>query len=131
VRLDPDYLNAWGKIQGLANRMQIDRDERDRVALAIFRLDPLGRHSSADLEGVRDLAAAWNVIAAAQPLRVETPETLWALPESAAWTADNVDSDRHSWRYDFMEDRQLPTPGGFLASHGITQAAAAVLGQGY
>ncbi|MEM1027348.1 MAG: tetratricopeptide repeat protein [Planctomycetota bacterium] len=131
VRLDPDYLNAWGKIQGLANRMQIDREERDRVALEIFRLDPLGRHSSADLEGVRDLAAAWNVIDAAQPLRVETPDTLWALPESAAWAAENVDSDQHSWRYDFGEDRPLPTPGGFLAGHGITQAAAAVLGRGY
>lgn len=126
VRLDPDYLNAWGKIQGLAFRMQIDREQRDRVTLEIFRLDPLGRHSSANLAGVSDLGEAWRAVESVQPLRVEGPALLWPLPLSAAWMEENEDPEQRRWRQEYEDDDELPTPGGFLADHGITQAAAMV-----
>jgi len=124
VELDPDYLNAWAKIQGIASRMQIDRAERDRVALEIFRLDPLGRHSSADLSGVADLAAVWRAVEAAQPLRVEAPESLRALPASAAWTEDQLSAEERRWATQSTRRAdKLPTPGGFLKEHGITRVA--------
>lgn len=46
VTLDPDYLNAWHKLLGLAQRMALPRAERESAALAVLRLDPLGRHES-------------------------------------------------------------------------------------
>ncbi|MEL7088988.1 MAG: tetratricopeptide repeat protein, partial [Planctomycetota bacterium] len=91
VELDPDYLNAWKRIQSRARSMQVDRGLRDRATLAIFRLDPLGRHSSARLADVRDLAAAWRAVDAAQPLRVEAAESLLPLPTSEDWLEGNRD----------------------------------------
>lgn len=131
VRLDADYLNAWTKIQRMASRMQIDRDQRDLVALEIFRLDPLGRHSSADLSSVGNLTAVWNAVEAAQPLRVEHPDSIWALPVSAAWIKESSDPREGLWLNQNADpDDELPTPGGFLAEHGITRAAALIAALG-
>ena len=124
VRLDPDYLNAWANLRGLARSMQIDRDERDRATLAIFRLDPLSRHTSANLQEVRDVAEAWRAIAAAQPLRIEPPASLLPLPASAAWVAERSDAQEIAWRLERHHRHEtLPTPGTFVARHSITQAA--------
>ncbi|MBB6430574.1 tetratricopeptide repeat protein [Algisphaera agarilytica] len=124
--LDPDYLNAWKRIQGLARHMQLEQEKQDEAALAIFRLDPLGRHASSDLSTVSDLAAAWRAMEAAQPLRIEPPESVLVLPASAAWIEENTTSDDFRWRYRYNSREQLETPGGFLASHGITNLASTV-----
>jgi tetratricopeptide (TPR) repeat protein len=41
VKLDPEYLNAWQKIQSLADDVRLPAKEHDRIVLSILRLDPL------------------------------------------------------------------------------------------
>ncbi len=62
VELDPDYLNAWKKIESLSKRMQMDTVTQDQLILKIYALDPLGKHSSPALHEVRDLKKMWHAV---------------------------------------------------------------------
>ena len=132
VQLDPEYLNAWKRIVGLASSLHIPKDRRDAAVLQVFRLDPLGRHSSADLSEVRDIEQAWQVVAAAQPLAVPQPETLLPLPAAAAQLAEDDANPpaEDAWmhrsviHHTMRDDRGLPTPGEMLSRHTAAQAAA-------
>ena len=132
VQLDPEYLNAWKRIVGLASSLHIPKDRQDEAALQIFRLDPLGRHSSADLAEVSDIEQAWQAVAAAQPLAVPQPETLLPLPAAAAQFAEDdatqsaaeLRVQRSYIHHTMRDDEGLPTPGEMLSRHTAAQAAA-------
>ncbi|SIO09165.1 Tetratricopeptide repeat-containing protein [Singulisphaera sp. GP187] len=70
VRLDPDYLNAWQKLLSFADPA-LTAEERDQATFEVLRLDPFGRHLSADVSRrnesidiakVHDLARLWTVL---------------------------------------------------------------------
>jgi tetratricopeptide (TPR) repeat protein len=84
VALDPDYLNAWLKIQNLTHHVRLPAAQRDDIGLNILRLDPLSRHSHASLEGISDLRRVWEVVAAGQKLRPTQPKSLYQLTASQA-----------------------------------------------
>jgi tetratricopeptide (TPR) repeat protein len=76
VALDPAYLNAWTKLAGVADRIEIPQAERDDIALAILKIDVGGHHSSPELSAVSDLGKLWDAILAAErslPLRETGP----------------------------------------------------------
>lgn len=136
VRMDPQYLNAWKKIHSLSRQMHIDRAQRDEATLKIFRLDPLGRHSSADLNGVKDIAEAWRAVESAQPLRREPPTSLLALTASAERLDEQGASDDDPYgfyrqhqmmMYGHRQSDTVPTPGAFLAQHPLSKLAGQVL----
>ncbi len=83
VKLDPDYLNAWAKLDELSQHYAIPASERDAIAFNLLRLDPNGRHSHPSLTLVSDLAGLWRVCASIQSKRPEKPHELLALPASA------------------------------------------------
>jgi tetratricopeptide (TPR) repeat protein len=84
VKLDPDYLNAWKEIGGLAENMHLPAKLRNEVALNQVRLDPLQRHGHAQATYVTDLAGFWNALAAAEKLQPPPPGPLLPLTASAA-----------------------------------------------
>lgn len=59
VALDPDYLNAWVKIQSLGSA-----ENRDAAAMALLRLDPTGRKAS--FTQISDVKALWTALLAAE-----------------------------------------------------------------
>lgn len=61
VKLDPDYLNAWKHLVECGRQVDLPQTDRDAAALAMIRLDPQGRHSSAAFSQIRDLEGLWNV----------------------------------------------------------------------
>src|SRR5258707_9126473 len=84
VRLDPDYLNAWQKIEAINEHVHLPSKDLDRVVFNILRLDPLQRHAHAAVERVSDLAGLWNALAAGQK-RLPVPSTnLYPLRASKA-----------------------------------------------
>ena len=132
VELDPQYLNAWLKLQGLSRSMHLPRDARDRIALQVFRLDPLGRHSSGELDEVRDVAAAWDAAASVQHLRHEPATELLPLPAAANKLAADAAAPTDPYASHFFSDddegsAKIPTPGQMLADHQITELTAQVL----
>ncbi|MBC8012171.1 MAG: hypothetical protein H7067_18965 [Burkholderiales bacterium] len=66
VALDPDYLNAWSKLLDISGETEVPAAEREAAALALLRLDPLGRHASADFDRVADLRKLWGAILATE-----------------------------------------------------------------
>lgn len=87
VELDADYLNAWSKISGLADRMSLPAADREAVVLNLLRLDPLRRHSHPDISKVTDLVKLWNALAAAAKFQAAPLKELYALPASQAFLA--------------------------------------------
>lgn len=66
VALDPDYLNAWSRLLEVAGETEVPAAEREAAALALLRLDPTGRHASADFDRVADLRKLWTAILATE-----------------------------------------------------------------
>lgn len=60
VKLDPQYLNAWKKMGDLAEAVNLPRNERDDIQLALFHLNPM--HES--LDEVNDLRRLWDAVLA-------------------------------------------------------------------
>ncbi|TLD72736.1 tetratricopeptide repeat protein [Phragmitibacter flavus] len=66
VELDPDYFNAYKKLAELTEEIHLPDVERDTVALAMFRLDPYGKHGAAALSKMSDLKRLWDTILASR-----------------------------------------------------------------
>jgi tetratricopeptide (TPR) repeat protein len=82
VKLDPDYLNAWQKIEVISEHIRLPAKERDRIIFNILRLDPLQRHASVSFEKVSDLSGLWNAVETAQKRQPPSPATLYPLAAS-------------------------------------------------
>lgn len=82
VHLDPDYLNAWVKMQEISRQILLSPGERDEIAFNILRLDPLQRHSQPDFAAVNDLPRLWNAVAVTVPLQPAPATNLLALTAS-------------------------------------------------
>ena len=67
VELDPDYLNAWKKLDSVGDEILVPAQSRDRIAQNLLRLDPYHKHGQPDLGGVTDLAAIWKLMEKSQP----------------------------------------------------------------
>ena len=135
VRLDPDYLNAWVKIEGISSHVFQPAPERDTIVFNLLRLDPLGRHTHPSFENVSDLAALWRNVATAAGKCPAKPESLYPLPASKAQVekqaAQASEQDRdmemeYRFRSQGLEERI--TPGKAIGQNGFVRAAQQLLG---
>lgn len=133
TELDPDYLNAWSKIEGLSREQRLSTADRDRVAFNILRLDPLGRHSSASLETVTNLRQLWEAVEAAAKFRTPAPTRLLVLPASRDAVekqerdaSQQAPMDRYT-RYYGSRGEGSGTPAEVLSRHQLIQAISGLL----
>jgi tetratricopeptide (TPR) repeat protein len=134
VRLDPDYLNAWEKIEGISSHVFQSATERDAVVFNLLRLDPLGRHTHPSFEDVSDLAALWRNVAIAAGKCPPKPESLYPLPvskaqvEKQAAQASEQDRDMEmEYRFRSRELEERITPGKAIGQNGFVRAAQELL----
>lgn len=109
VHLDPDYLNAWVKIQEVSEQTLMLPKERDEIVFNILRLDPLQRHAQADFQRVSNLNGLWMAVADAVSHQPPHPTDLFPLDASRSALekqATESTSDQRMVRYDFMEEMQ-------------------------
>ena len=133
VRLDPDYLNAWVKIEGINSHVFQSAPERDTIVFNLLRLDPLGRHTHPSFENVSDLATLWRNVAIAAEKRPAKPESLYPLPASKAQVekqaAQASEQDRDmEYRLRSQELEENITPGKAIGQNGFVRAAQQLLG---
>ncbi len=85
VELDPLYLNAWKKLAGLSDKLNLTTEEHDKLLLSLLALDPGRKRSYVDLESVSDVARLWRAMNEARGLLVElpAPTSLYRLKASA------------------------------------------------
>ena len=82
VELDPEYLNAWKKLQELGREIHLPAEQNNRIVFNILKLDPLSRHVQPMFNKVTDLAGLWNAVAGGLALRLEPATHLLPLPAS-------------------------------------------------
>ena len=134
VKLDPDYLNAWLKMDSIARRVFLGDQERDNIVFNILRLDPLQHHGESSLDTVTDLAALWRNVAEANQKRPPAPASLFSLPGSKAElqrkkAAGSGPGHELGFEWPQVESEQLLTPGKAVAKNAFVSAAGRLLGR--
>lgn len=125
VKLDPDYINAWKKLLATAQEVRMPREEREQVALALFRLNPEG---GSTLNSLTNLRLLWDTLLAAEAGIVE-PETgpLYPMPAAALALAKDPEAQR---QFQYMERRQLSQSTNYrqhLPSHPLIQSTGSLI----
>jgi tetratricopeptide (TPR) repeat protein len=141
VSLDPKYLNAWKKLDGLARNTYIESGERDIARLKLLELDPMQRHASVDLTRVGDLRGLWLGAEKAGAIRerVASPkEGVYRLPASARLREEaesGASEELLLWRDFDSGHQQSMDPRGVLFEHvlvvNVVELAGAGDGYGY
>lgn len=91
VALDPDYLNAWKKLNELAEHTYIDPTERDIARFKLLTLDPRGSHIQHSLNKVASLPSLWKTIETVHVSQVSSDdEHVFPLAATAARQASEL-----------------------------------------
>lgn len=138
VELDPEYLNAWKKIEENSRHAFLPMKERNRVTLNIFRLDPLGRHSGADLAGVNDLRTLWDIAKSAAAQEPPKIDSLYPLAASKAaleqQEADRAKQTGNDFGLDMIdggENRAVRSPGRMIAETSFVKLSGELIVPAY
>lgn len=130
VALDPDYLNAWSRLQGLDTRALLPAAMRDQIVAQLLRLDPESRHTYVFPRRATDLAALWNAVDRARERREPPLKAVFALPASRVALSQDPErrADRQR-RREFAEEqlRQQTSPGYAVAQTPYVTFAAELL----
>lgn len=128
VKLDPDYLNAWAKMESIASHVFLAPGERDSIVFNILRLDPLQHRQQPSFELVSDLPTLWNQIAEIENKRPVPPATLYPLRASAAElekrnnaSGEGIEEYRHQY-YD-RSSVEVLKPWRAVSQNGFVRAA--------
>jgi tetratricopeptide (TPR) repeat protein len=133
VRLDPDYLNAWSRLQGIGANILMPAPRRDEVLFNILRLDPLQRHSNPDFGRASDLVRLWNTVAAGASRRPpKTPPLLTLTASKAALESKKKTSPNRFEEFTYTErlnsEQKGLTPGAAIAQTPFVMVAGELLG---
>ncbi len=133
VRLDPDYLNAWARLQGISGNILMPPRQRDEILFNILRLDPLQRHGSPQFGQASDLVGLWNTVAAGASRR--PPKTPPLLTLTASKAALENKKKAPAGRFDDMmygnrwnSDQKGLTPGAAIAQTPFVMVAGQLFG---
>ncbi len=132
VRLDPDYLNAWVKLQEVDEQVLAPAVEHDTIAFNILRLDPLRRHAQVSFDNVQDLAGLWQAAAAAAAQQSPAATNLLTLTASKVAQAKaasrspvpGLTSDIWESRF---EVRQTVTPASLVVKTSLVRLASEMI----
>ena len=121
IALDPDYFNAISHLLELDDELRLPRAERERLALALMRLDPGHHHHQVAVDQIRDLGALFTLVAAhAEEIRL-APRPVLTMPKPAKPAQIN------SWHSYADERASFASPGAVVAQHSLLQTAISLL----
>jgi tetratricopeptide (TPR) repeat protein len=127
VRLDPDYLNAWVKMQDVSREILVSPEERNRIAFNILRLDPLQRHSGANFSGVSDLPGLWDAVAVAVALQPKPASNLLPLPASQIALEKKVNGSNAQAAMQFQMMQSQVDDQSLSPAHAVAQTPYVML----
>ncbi len=136
VHLDPEYLNAWVKLNEINSHVLLSPKIRESVALNIIRLDPRGRHATPSLERITDLVTLWNTVVAANKNELPPVSDLMPLPASEAEMKKNITTlnpNETAWDEQYArqglqhESGESLTPGGAVGQTAFVALAGQIM----
>ena len=143
VSLDDQYLNAWKRLQEIADKTYIDAGERDIARLKLLELDPLRRHGWHELSEVGALAELWNGAARANALsRQAAPPATGVYPLAATVRARDSrlkslpaeareqleEMEKSSRPADVFSMHVVPLPAVLLGEHTLVEQTQKLMG---
>jgi tetratricopeptide (TPR) repeat protein len=136
VRLDPEYLNAWVRMQSISDNVLMPAKERDEMTFNILRLDPLQHHASPGFQHVSDLTRLWDAVANAASRRSSPVSDLFALTASKiALEKKGENANEQFFQGRFMEQMQQQreglSPAGAVAQTVFVRLAGQLILAGY
>jgi len=135
VKLDPDYLNAWVKMESVGGHLYLPPAERDAIVFNILRLDPMGHRETPSFELVSDLTTLWNQVAELEKKRPVQPDRLYPLAASAveleksAVASPTRDEEFMYNNFASGRDSAAITPGKAISQNGYVQTSLNLLGR--
>ena len=99
VEIDPDYFNAWGKLSSLAEETGMSREERDRIILERYRLNPNG----ANLSDVSSPAKVWD-------MALEAEERFTPIDTSPVFVLRNSSAPKENAYGNYYRINEQQTP---------------------
>ena len=84
VALDPDYINAWKRIEELRSHVYLTHADCDAASLNILRLDPQLHHERPDLSEIVNLRALAEALVAAGKLQAPPHDSVYPLAAAKA-----------------------------------------------
>lgn len=136
VRIDPDYFNAWARLQEVSEETALPARVRDQIIAQLLRLDPAGRHAQANLGRASDLPALWKAVEGAQRRRRPPAAKVFALPAAQIEKNDRArklsESDPNAaWRAQAWRDAQRRfSPGRAVLETPFVQLAVLLMNTG-
>jgi tetratricopeptide (TPR) repeat protein len=139
IALDPQYLNAWRRLNELSEHIYMSPSERDIARLKLLELDPQSRHVHYSLDTMGNLSQLWNASGAAMA-RIETaaPVGIYSLKATAELQAGEIAKLSPEMRAQYEsyrklmesvagEERSLDKHAA-LSNHVIIKAAGVLMG---
>lgn len=130
VDLDPNYINAWDKIESLSKAMRLPTKVHDDATFQIARLDPQRRHKHPDLGSVADFERLWAVVKEMSAHRIKPPDTLMQIGPDVAASDNSPAAQRQRMRMmemvTYHSRGSTLTPESAIASHNVMQHIAAM-----
>ena len=84
VALDPDYINAWKRIEGLRTHVYLTHTDCDAAILNLSSPHPQFHHEQPDLSDVADLRALAETLDTAAKLQAPHPDSTYPLKAATA-----------------------------------------------
>lgn len=100
VEIDPDYINAWSKLKETAEEAGLGTEEKDGIALELYRLNPYG----GSLSGISDLSKLWT--AALEAEKSFVPDE--SGPVFALRASSRPEGQDHSYMYSHYQRKAPP-----------------------
>ena len=127
VAIDPGYMDGWTRLNEIANETAVSQADRDEIALAMLRLDPLCKHANVELGQVADLRTLWVILEKSRSVYEAPPVSILPLPASER---DLEDAKKHQTGephnmdvvdYEQTCERFGGNPGEVIAANQIVQ----------
>ena len=129
VEIDPGYLDGWMRLHEVARETMVSQADRDRIALTMMKLDPIGRHANVEPADIADLRTLWTVLEQRCALVDLPPASILPLPASArqieeakkhpAGKPGDLDMS-YEWNA-WSQERNYRTPGEVITASQLVQ----------
>ncbi len=125
TEVDPDYLNAYSRLNDLSERIYLPASERDVLMLNLLRLDPMKKHVYFDLSQIKDLKGLWSVLSENQKLYPAIQKSLY--PFKTSQIPQGQENDQMEFSVIPADVSDEMDPARIMANNEIIQKIVALL----
>jgi tetratricopeptide (TPR) repeat protein len=127
VQLDPDYLNAWNKLEEVSSHLSFTGAQKSKIGLNQLRLNPACITDSQLISSINPMEA-WNALRENEKKQLERPEEFYPLKASADRLEELKKLGQANPNYDiYFRDRLLVNPAMGVVNQSVTKNVIVIM----